>query len=72
MWHTGYMSGIMGYIWLVPMLFLVLVGFYVVSKKCGKSPKEILDERLARGEIDTVAYHEILKSMEIKNEKSLS
>jgi putative membrane protein len=48
--------------WLIPVGLIVLF-VYALNIKRNSSPKEILDRRYARGEIDTKEYRERLKEL---------
>ena len=53
----------MGFGWLIPILVIVGLFYFLNDNKenIEKSPKEILDIRLAKGEIDKEEYEEYLK-----------
>jgi putative membrane protein len=56
---NGYgMSGFgMGFGWLIPILFIVVLFYFINgSKKEGISARDILDKRYAKGEIDEEEY----------------
>jgi len=57
------MSGYMGWAWLIPIVVLGIIGFLLTRSRCHasgfqtkQSAMDILDERLARGEIDEAEY----------------
>lgn len=59
-WHgTG-----MLFVWLIPLL-AVAAFVYLARKDCRESltPREILERRYAKGEIDTEEYRERLKEL---------
>ena len=58
MWHGAYMGGFMGFGWIVPGLVLAAIFYFLFAQSRKKSPKEILYERLAKGEIDKKEYDE--------------
>ena len=64
-----------GFMWIFPLIFLLLFFFFMKnifsqnnhssnSESKHESPREILDKRLARGEISKEEYEEIKKTME--------
>lgn len=62
---TGYGMGGMWLWWLLPLLAAALF-FYLVSARregSGRSPKDILDERLAKGEIDVETYEKLKEAL---------
>lgn len=61
MWHEAYMGGFMGVGWIIPILIFALIIYLIVGNKNQKSPKDILDERFAKGEISKKEYEEALK-----------
>lgn len=66
MYMSGYGMGGMWLWWLIPLLLIVLF-FYLVSARredSGRSrAQDILDERLARGEIDTETYEKLKEEL---------
>lgn len=47
----------MGVGWLIPLLFMVIVVYYIKeNKKESDSARDILDKRYAKGEIDEKEY----------------
>jgi len=58
----GFGMGGMGLWWLLPLLILA-AAFYIVSGRTADSGRsralDILDERLAKGEIDTETYEKL-------------
>jgi putative membrane protein len=68
MWSGSFLG--MGWMWLGPLLLLLLVGgvvWVVVAasrvRRDDGSPEAILRERYARGEIDTEEYHHRLDQL---------
>lgn len=60
--HVG-----MSLIWWLPLLLLIAVAFNFYSsnkQKSHRSAKDILDERYAKGEIDTNEYEDRLKNLQ--------
>jgi len=55
--HSG-----MTFVWVVPILIVIAFIFYFNNKR-DSSAKDILDERYAKGEIDTQEYAERLKKL---------
>lgn len=63
MWHGAYMGGFMGYGWIIFALILAIFIYFFIGNKPRKTPKDILDERFAKGEIDKKEYEEALKAL---------
>ena len=68
MWHGAHMAGFMGFGWIVPGLILAGILYFFFVSKNKKSPKELLDERFAKGEIDKNEYEEARKILEKSDE----
>lgn len=75
MWGIDHGGGLMGIgmlLWLVPVVLLVwLIAQYAGGRsdtgKLTRSPREILDERYARGEIGRDEYHARRADLEGEN-----
>lgn len=77
MWGYDHGGGLMGIgmilLWLVPIVLLVWLFARMVGGKgdadasCRRSPREILDERYARGEIDRDEYQRRRADLEQTN-----
>ena len=63
MWNGTYMSGFMGFGWIIPVLIFVVIVYFLIGNRNLKSPKDILNERFAKGEISKEEYEEALKTL---------
>lgn len=64
-WGMG-VGGLLSLLLIVAIVYLLLGN----RRADGASPKEILDQRYARGEIDTKEYHERLKALQESEEQA--
>ncbi len=61
MFHSGYMGFGMGFGWIVFIIVIGMIIYLLFANK--KTPKDILDERFAKGEISKEEYEEALKAL---------
>ena len=62
-----------GFMWIFPLIFLLLFVFFMrwmfgqnSSNSKSETPREILDKRFARGEISKEEYEEMKQTLELK------